>query len=120
MEFKLDENLHPDGAQFLSDHGHDACTVKSEGLKGQGDDEIAAVCRAEGRVLITIDLDFADVRHYPPHEFAGIIVLRIHNESRSRVITVLNRLLDLFSREPLVGCLWIFDDYRVRIHGKTS
>ncbi len=27
MPFKIDENLHPDVATFLREHGHDAMTI---------------------------------------------------------------------------------------------
>ena len=33
-------------------------------------------CRTEGRILITLDLDFSDIRAYPPGTYPGIWVLR--------------------------------------------
>ena len=60
MQFKVDENLPPELADLLAAAGHNASTVESERLSGAADPEIAAVCRQEGRILITLDLDFAD------------------------------------------------------------
>ncbi len=117
MRFKHDENLHPDRAEFLAKRGHDACTVRSQGLKGHPDDEIASVCRTEERVLVTLDLDFADVRRYPPQQSPGLIVLRLHNESRTSVIAILEGLIPLLEKESPAGCLWIVEEHRVRIHG---
>ena len=37
--------------------------------------DAAAVCRADGRALITLDTDFGNVRAYPPADHPGIIVL---------------------------------------------
>ena len=34
MLFKIDENLHPDVASVLREHGHDAVTVWDQGLRG--------------------------------------------------------------------------------------
>jgi predicted nuclease of predicted toxin-antitoxin system len=33
-------------------------------------------CTHEGRILLTLDLDFSDIRAYLPEEFPGILVLR--------------------------------------------
>jgi hypothetical protein len=40
-------------------------------LAGQADGRVADVCRA----VVTLDLDFSDIRVYPPSDYAGIIVL---------------------------------------------
>ena len=49
MLFKFDENLHPDAAEIFAEAGHDALTVYDQGLRGHGDDDVAEVCRREGR-----------------------------------------------------------------------
>jgi hypothetical protein len=50
--------------------------VRRVWLSGAEDATIAVRCRTEGRILITLDLDFANIRAYPPAEYAGIIILR--------------------------------------------
>ena len=119
MQFKMDENLHPDTAGLLRQHGHDALTVYDQGLGGHDDSEIADVCRRELRALVTLDLDFSDVRDYPPPDYAGIIVLRLHDQSRPAVLRVLTRILPLFATEPLIGHLWIVDEAQVRVRAGT-
>ena len=47
MQFKTDENLHPDTAELLRQNGHDALTVYDQGLRGHDDDEVADVCRRD-------------------------------------------------------------------------
>jgi hypothetical protein len=64
MGFKIDENLPREVADNLRAFNHDAMTVADQGLKGGPDSEISKVCRNEGRVLVTLDLDFADTRTY--------------------------------------------------------
>ncbi len=56
MQFKVDENLHPDVADLMRQHGHDAVTVYDQGLQGALDADVADVCRRESRALITLDL----------------------------------------------------------------
>lgn len=118
MRFKIDENVHPDAAQLLRDHTHDAMTVYEQGLQGHADGAIAAVCRREDRALITLDLDFSDVRVYPPDQYPGLVVLRLVDQSRPAVLRVLTRVLPLFDREPLAKRLWIVDDHQVRVRGE--
>ena len=74
MKLKIDENLPAECAEILRDGGFEADTVADERLTGAEDSAIAVRSRAEGRVPITLDLDFANIRAYPPAEYAGIIV----------------------------------------------
>ena len=62
MRFKVDENLHEEVAVLLRQHGHDALTVYDQQMQGQVDDDVAAVCRQEGRAIVTQDLDGRDCR----------------------------------------------------------
>ena len=115
MLFKVDENLHSDVADLLRQHGHDALTVHDQGLRGHGDAEIGAVCKRESRAILTLDLDFADIRVYPPPDYSGVIVLRIVDQSRPAVLKVMQRVIVTLSAEPLEGHLWIVDEAQVRI-----
>jgi predicted nuclease of predicted toxin-antitoxin system len=115
MQFKIDENLHPEVASLLSQHGHEATTVYDQGLRGHSDAEIAQVCQREARVLVTMDLDFADIRAYPPQDYAGIMVLRLSDQSRSAVLRVFQQMLELLNREPLTAHLWIVEEHQIRM-----
>ena len=117
MQFKFDENLHNDVTFLLREHGYDAMTVVEQGLRGYPDRQIAVVCREEKRAIITLDLDFADIRQYPPQNYAGIIVLRLSDQCRSSVLRVIKWILPLITTEPLERHLWIVEDDRLRIRG---
>ncbi|HRH86907.1 MAG TPA: DUF5615 family PIN-like protein [Rubrivivax sp.] len=62
LRFKLDENLPRRVEPALRDLGHDVETALSERLGGADDPVVLAACVAEGRILITLDLDFSDIR----------------------------------------------------------
>ncbi|MDE2937672.1 MAG: DUF5615 family PIN-like protein [Chloroflexota bacterium] len=115
MRFKLDENLSPTIARLLREAGHDASTVAEQGLAGAEDPDVASVCLDEGRILLTLDLDFSDVRAYPPHRYPGLIVLRISSQAPRRQLDVVSRMLPSLSGSSLQGQLWIVDDSRIRI-----
>jgi len=116
MQFKLDENLRSEVGEPLRDLGHDVSTVHDQGLRGREDHEIAEVCRAEGRVLISLDLDFSDIRMFPPENYAGLIVLRLRAKGRAAVRNVFQRVVAHLNQEPIAGLLWIVDEQRIRIH----
>ena len=117
MEFKVDENLPVEVADLLRQVGYDAVTVFEQHLEGWPDSDIASVCQEEGRALITLDTDFADIRAYPPAQFPGLIVLRLHRQDNPHVLEVIERLILLLSSEPLEHLLWIVEETRLRIRG---
>lgn len=120
MRFKIDENLHAEAAELLRRQNHDACTVYEQGLRGHADGEVANVCLQESRALVTLDLDFSDIRAYPPNRYSGILVLRLADQSRSAVLRVLRRILPLFETEPLPGHLWIVDEHQIRVRSGNT
>jgi predicted nuclease of predicted toxin-antitoxin system len=118
MRFKIDENLHDDVATLLTSEGHDAQTVHAEGLRGVVDPDLAQHCSQEGRALITLDLDFADIRAFPPSQSSGIIVLRVHDQSRGHVLHVMARVIEVLKRESVTGRLWIVTEAGIRIRDR--
>jgi hypothetical protein len=66
VKFKLDENMPADLGELLRDSGHDVEDVLGEYLGGRPDRPVLAAASSESRILITFDLDFADIRQYPP------------------------------------------------------
>jgi predicted nuclease of predicted toxin-antitoxin system len=117
LKVKIDENLPAEAADVLRDGGHDALSVLDEYAAGTPDADVAAGCRREARALLTSDLGFADIASYPPGKYAGLIVLRLHRQSKWQIMRAIDRLIPLLSNYPLAGRLWIVDEIRVRIRG---
>ncbi len=115
MKFKVDENLPVELTGELRGAGHEAVTVAEQQLVGSSDLDLSEVCRSEDRVLVTLDLDFADIRTYPPEDYPGMIVLRLARQDKSYVLDVFRRLLKVIGREPLDGRLWIVEENSIRI-----
>ena len=115
MRFKVDENLPVEAAEVLRQAGHDAVTVLEQGHAGSADARLAAVCQRESRALVTLDMDFADIRAYPPADFPGLVVFRLRRQDKPYVLDVLGRLLRVLRTEQLDGTLWIVEENRIRI-----
>jgi predicted nuclease of predicted toxin-antitoxin system len=115
MKFKVDEHLPIEIAVLLHDAGHDATTVWSEQLAGTDDSTLASVCQQEERILVTMDVGFADIRTYPPQNYSGLIVLRLKQQDKLYVLNVFTRILQLFATTPLEQRLWIVEEELVRV-----
>ena len=120
LRFKLDENADPRWREPLVEAGHDVSTAAEQSLVGAGDREIAALCRAEKRCLVTVDLGFAQILDYPPQEYAGLVVLRHPRPTLAGMRDLVRLLAVAVERESPVGKLWIVEPGRLRIHQETS
>jgi len=118
MQFKIDENLSIEIAELLINAGYNAKTANEQQLQGAKDSAILELCRSENRVLVTLDIDFSDIRKYPPQDFSGIIVLRTVSQAKQHILKVLKNIIPLIKREPLSQHLWIVEETKVRIRNK--
>ena len=115
MKFKLDENLPVSSAAILTGAGHDVDTVTAEGLIGAPDREVVAAATMAGRILISLDRGLGDIRAYPPGSHAGIVVLRLTDQSAEAAITAVSDLATLTNPESLVGAVAVLQRGLLRI-----
>jgi predicted nuclease of predicted toxin-antitoxin system len=115
MKFKVDACLPSEFTKILSGAGYEAVTAGMQGLSAAEDSLIARVCTEEGRILLTTDLDFADVRVYPPREFPGLVVFRLRRQGRRRLIQACRKLIPMLKSTSLERRLLIVEEHRVRI-----
>ncbi len=117
MKFKIDENLPAEIADILKSASYDAISVTDQGMKGVNDDTVIDVCSKEGRILVSLDLDFADIFAYPPKQYAGIMVIRVGIQEKYHIIDTFRRVIPLIGHETINQRLWIIEEGRVRIRG---
>ena len=117
MKFKLDENFGARTQQLFFDAGLDTQTVRDESLEGTSDQNLYNRCCAEGRCLVTLDLDFADITRFPPQKAGGIVVIRVpRNPSLALLESLVQQLLKSAKQNPLEKKLWIVEVGRIRVH----
>lgn len=117
MRIKLDENIGRRGRELLLAAGHDVMTVRDQGLQGATDERVFEACRAEGRVLITLDRDFGQVLRFPPAGTSGVVILDLGpRPGPQALLDRLKSFLAVLASRPLTGRLWIVEPGRVRIH----
>lgn len=115
LRFKLDENMPSESVALLRAGGNDVSTALEQRLGGSADERILTAAREEARVLVTLDLDFGDIRTYPPSSHAGIWVLRPRAQAVDMILELLRGALALASSEVASGRLWVIEAGQVRI-----
>jgi predicted nuclease of predicted toxin-antitoxin system len=115
MKFKLDENISRHLKVSLNKLDHDVLTVADQGLLSNPDTLIADAAKNEGRILITLDVEFADLRKYPPGSHPGIILFR----PKSFGPLAVNRFIEEFFQntdiEDLRNCVVVVEPSKVRV-----
>ncbi len=116
MRFLIDANLPRSAIGLLLRLGHEVDFARDIGLGAAPDSQIAARASQTGASILTRDLDFADVRRYPPHAYAGIVVLRLPDDAvASDIVLILERFLSQSNFvDQLKGRLAVVEANRVR------
>jgi predicted nuclease of predicted toxin-antitoxin system len=115
VRIKLDENLPEALVNELAALNHDVDNVRQEGLAGHDDPEIWAAAQAEGRFLITQDLDFSDVREFQPGTHHGLLLVRLPGAGR---LALTHKIAEVFDREDVESwtrCFVILTPHKVRV-----
>lgn len=115
MNIFADECVYKVTVALLRSWGHDVLTAQDVELAGRSDEEILAYAIRHERVLITIDMDFSNIRHYPPKSHKGIIVAKIRPRNADAVHRVLKHLLSNIEPGRLSKSLVIVDQNKYRI-----
>lgn len=115
MKIKLDENMPVELGELLSKMGHSVDTVHDEGLRGHPDSDVWYAAQAEERFLITQGLDFSDVRQYRPGTHAGILLVRLREPTRRRLLDRLTGVIQRNDIRDWQGCLVVLSENRIRV-----
>lgn len=115
MRIKLDENIPSSLADWLRDASHDADTVHQEGLTGKNDATVWEATQTAGRFFITQDLDFSDLRRFKPGAHHGLLLVRLTEPSRRRLIERVQHLFEKEAVETWWGCTVIVTERKIRV-----
>ena len=77
--------------------------MRTQGPVGAPDRDVAAAATAAGRILISLDRGLGDIRAYPPGSHAGIVVLRLTDQSAAAAIKAVSDLATLTDLDSLAG-----------------
>src|SRR5580658_1523884 len=118
MRFLIDANLPRAVIDVVQTLGHQVEFARDIGLASATDELLIIAKHAlqYRAALLTRDLDFADIRRYPPDRYSGIVVLRLPDTAVAEEIAA---AVQRFLSEPgfiasLPGRLAIVKGDRVR------
>lgn len=114
MRFPLDMGVSPQVATWLLGEGYDAVHLREQGLQRLEDPGIFDKAASEGRVLITCDLDFAEIVALSGRTEVSVVLLRLTSLRPRRAIDRLNNVLP-DSLSALEAGAVVVEDFRTRI-----
>ena len=115
MKIKLDENLSRHLKGPLSQRGHEVSTALEEGLLGKIDVEVGAAAKSEDQMIFTLDLDFADLRKFPPGSHPGVVLFRPRSMGPLAVNQFVVKFTEQTELAELARCLAVVEPHRVRV-----
>jgi predicted nuclease of predicted toxin-antitoxin system len=116
VRIKVDEDLPCAVAAVLQAAGHDVARVTEQGWSGWKDDSLWNAIRAEGRLFVTADKGFADLRRLGRSaRGSGIVLLRVEREGWREYAALARRLLDAFDLKVLIGALVVVTERGIRL-----
>jgi predicted nuclease of predicted toxin-antitoxin system len=114
--FIVDEALPRSLADAIRAAGHEAVHIREIGLQGSSDAVVFDYAQGQGAVLVTPDLEFGDIREFPPGQHCGVVLLRMPRISTPpRLASEVVRLLRGLTQTDLEGNLIIMEPGHVRI-----
>ncbi len=116
MRFLVDAALAPAVAAALRAAGHDAVHVRDRGLQAASDRTVLELARAEQRVLLSADTDFAALLLAAEAAGPSVILFRRTLDRRpGRQVEILLANLEALAEPLHAGAIVIVEDTRIRI-----
>jgi predicted nuclease of predicted toxin-antitoxin system len=122
MAVLLDHCVQRRFLRLLISWGYDASLLQDHIEPDATDIDVIEVAQQLDAVLLTEDMDFANILDYPPQDYVGIIVIRYQAKNEAEVTITLKQALEDLYRDELRGVLVVIaeDRYRVRRGPETS
>ena len=94
LKFVIDEDMPRSTARVLKANNFDALDVRDYGLRGKDDYEIFGFAQENKAILLTGDLGFGNLLHFPLGSHSGIVIAHFPNELSTSELN--NQILKAF------------------------
>lgn len=114
MKFKLDENVPPIVKELLDSLDDvEVEDVHDELLSGATDHTLARICKAEDRILITLDMDFSKPLLHPIKTLHGVVIIHLYFPSLRKNEAVFKKFLKNYKLGNLPGNVLIIEEDKI-------
>jgi predicted nuclease of predicted toxin-antitoxin system len=114
VRFPADMGISWRVCRWLSASGHDVVHLRDQGLHRLPNGEIFQKAAAEGRIVLTFDLDFGEIVA-TADEPGSVIVFRLHNTTTAHVIGRLQSVLATSIAALEQGAIIVVEEGRYRV-----
>jgi predicted nuclease of predicted toxin-antitoxin system len=115
LRFLADMGISPRTVDELRKQGHDAIHLVEQGLERLADEDILLKARIEERILLTVDLDFAQLSAASGEPFPSVILFRLGNVAREVLEIRLAEVLSQCNRDLEMGAIISVRDEAFRV-----
>jgi predicted nuclease of predicted toxin-antitoxin system len=115
MKFLLDMGISPRTGEFLRSLGHEALHLLEERLNRLSDPEIFQKARDEGSIILTHDLDFADLVAGSGARLPSVVVFRLESMRPENVDRHVRVVIEQYGETLEEGAVVSVTERRIRI-----
>ncbi|MGA9377550.1 MAG: DUF5615 family PIN-like protein [Phormidium sp.] len=115
MKFLADMGISLRTVAWLRSAGYDIVHLRDEGLQRLPDEEILIKARTEGRILLTVDLDFAELLAVSGEILPSVILFRLGNENYQTINERMTEVLSQCHEDLEAGAIISVSNERYRV-----
>jgi len=115
MRFLADMGVSLRVADWLRAQGHDVVHLREQGLQRLPNGEIFRKADSEHRIVLTFDLDFAEILALSGSATVSTVIFRLQNPRAEQVIERLRRVLETSGESLNQGAVVIVEQNRHRV-----
>jgi predicted nuclease of predicted toxin-antitoxin system len=115
MRFLADMCVDVRVVEWLREQGHDAIHLRDEGLHRMPNGDIFKKGIKEDRVIITFDLDFAEIAALTRGKKTSVVLFRLKNTRVPNVISHLSKVIQESMDDFEKGAVVVVEEFRHRV-----
>ena len=117
MRFLADMGVSTLTVKWLRSEGHDAVHLRELGLQRLPDEDILVKAREEGRIVLTMDLDFGYLLAISADPLPSVVLFRLSDERAEFVSRRLASVLTESAEALVAGAIVSVSDISIRVRG---
>ena len=115
LKFLADMGISNKCAEWMRKKGFDTTHLVDQGFYRLADEEIYRKAKIEGRIILTVDLDFSDIAAASKMKLPSVITFRLTNKNWENISFHLSLVLERYSNDLIEGAIISVGDKKIRL-----